>query len=313
MARIARNRNQAKQTSIPTQAAKVALYLRVSTEGQADDGNGLGAQRTALRARCVKEQWTDTTEFVDAGISGKSTDRPQFQAMMDAARAGVVQVVMAAKLDRIARNTIDFLQTADELTKAGVRLVMLEPDLDFGTDTGRVMATMFAAFAELERKLIGNRVMSGKVEQAKQGEFNGSPIPYGYAPDWTVIPAEAAIVTRIFAEWNGGKPLSHIADGLNQDGITTRNGKAWKHQQVLHIVRNGTYAGLRQWNGGEVMPTVKDAAGNDVPVIPAIVALEVYRQAEQRQPKKGNPRGNPTFGRRAAACDVVDTAGAMGV
>ena len=299
MARIARNRNRAKQASIPAQAAKVALYLRVSTERQADDGNGLDSQRAALLARCEREGWTDITEFEDAGISGKSTDRPQFQAMMEAARAGVVQVVMAAKLDRIARNTIDFLQTADELTRAGVRLVMLEPDIDLGTDTGRVMATMFAAFAEWERKLIGNRVMGGKVEQAKQGEFNGSPIPFGYAPDWTILPDEAAVVTRIFAEWNDGKPLSHIAGGLNQDGITTRNGKAWKHQQVLHIVRNGTYAGLRQWNGGETMPTVKDAAGNDIPALAAIVTLEVYRQAEKRQPKRGNPRGNPTFGRKA--------------
>jgi len=289
MARIARSRNAAKQTNIPTQAATVALYLRVSTEGQADDGSGLDAQRTALMARCDKEGWTDTIEFVDAGISGKSTNRPQYQAMMDAARAGTVQIVMAAKLDRIARNTIDFLQTADELTKAGCRLVMLEPDIDLGTATGRLMASVFASFAEWERSLIAQRVMGGKVEQAKVGEFNGSPIPYGYTPDWAIIKSEAAIVRRIFAEWNAGKPLSRIAAGLNDAGITTRSGAAWQHQQVKHIVRNGTYAGLRQWNGNEV-------AGGQ----PAIITLAAYRQAEQRQPKKGNPHGNPTFGRQAS-------------
>src|SRR4051812_45321511 len=132
MARQPRNRNKSKQTTIPAQAAKVALYLRVSTEGQANDGNGLEAQRTALMERCKREGWTDTIEFVDAGVSGKSTKRPEFQHMMEAARAGTVQIVMAAKLDRLARNTIDFLQTADELVKVGCRLVMLEPDIDSG-------------------------------------------------------------------------------------------------------------------------------------------------------------------------------------
>lgn len=297
MARIARSRNTTKQTSLPTQAARVALYLRVSTEGQADDGNGLDSQRSALLARCGKEGWADVVEFEDAGISGKSTARPQFQAMMEAARAGVVQVVMAAKLDRIARNTIDFLQTADELQKVGCRLVMLEPDIDYGTPTGQVMATMFAAFAQWERTLIGARVMGGKVEQAKTGEFNGSPIPYGYAPDWTVIDAEAATVRRIFSEFNAGVPLSVISDGLNQDGITTRGGKAWRHQQIKHIVRNGTYAGLRQWNGTET-------AG----AMAAIVTTDIYNQAQRRQPKKGNPRGNPTW--RKPVGDVVDMAGA---
>jgi site-specific DNA recombinase len=286
MARTPRNRNKPQQMTIPTKAAKVACYLRVSTETQANDGNGLDAQRSALRNRCEREGWTDVIEFVDAGASGKSTDgRPEFQRMMAAAKAGEVQIVMAAKLDRIARNTVDFLQTADELQSVGCRLVMLEPDIDFGTDTGRVMATMFAAFAEWERKLIAQRVMSGKVEQAQAGEFNGSPIPFGYAPDWTIIEREAATVQRIFAEFNAGKPLNGIAQGLNADGITTRNGKQWQHQQVKHIVRNGTYAGLRQWNGNEQPGTLA-----------AIVTLDAYRQAEQRQPKRGNPHGNPNFG-----------------
>ncbi len=286
MARIARNRNKTQQAAIPMNTAKVAVYLRVSTETQADNGNGLDAQRTALMARCQREGWTDTIEFVDAGISGKSTDRPEFQRMMEAARAGVVQVVMAAKLDRIARNTVDFLSTADELTRMGCRLVMLEPDLDLGTPTGRLMASVFASFAEWERSLIGQRVMGGKVEQAAQGQFNGSPIPFGYAPDWTVIDSEAAVVRRIFAEWNTGSALSAIAQGLNEDGIKTRNGKEWQHQQVKHVLRNGTYAGLRQWNGQEQ----PDAD------LPAIVTMDVYRLAEQRQPKRGNPKGNPNFG-----------------
>lgn len=280
MATRPRNRNKATQAQLPTTAATVGLYLRVSTESQADDGNGLDAQRNALLARCSKEGWGDVVEYVDAGISGKSTEgRAEFSRMIADAKAGAIQIVMAAKLDRIARNTIDFLQTADELTKAGCRLVMLEPDIDLGTDTGRVMATMFAAFAEWERKLIAQRVMSGKVEQANAGKFNGSPTPFGYAPDWTIVEDEADIVRRIFAEFNAGRTFAGIAAGLAADGITTRSGAKWQHPQVKHIVRNGVYAGLRQWNG----VTAADAT------LPAIIDMATWEAAESRQTRRGKP------------------------
>ena len=280
MATLPRNR-KARQVILPTTFSKVGIYLRVSTESQADEGNGLPAQRTALLARCSKEGWTDIHEYVDAGISGKSTEgRAEFNRMMADAKAGAIQVVMAAKLDRIARNTIDFLQTADELTKAGCRLVMLEPDIDLGTDTGRVMATMFAAFAEWERKLIAQRVMSGKVEQATAGKFNGSPTPFGYNDDWTVIEDEAAIVRRIFAEFNADKTFAGIARGLAADGITTRSGATWQHPQVKHIVRNGVYAGLRQWNG-----KTRPAADG----FPAIIDMATWEAAEARQTERGRP------------------------
>ena len=290
MATRPRTRNKAKQAQLPTTAARVGLYLRVSTESQADDGNGLESQRSALLARCSKEGWGDFAEYVDAGASGKSTEgRDEFNRMMADAKAGAIQIVMAAKLDRIARNTIDFLQTADELTKAGCRLVMLEPDIDLGTDTGRVMATMFAAFAEWERKLIAQRVMSGKVEQAKVGQFNGSPIPYGYAADWSILEEEAEIVRRIFAEFNDGATFAGIARGLAAEGITTRSGATWQHPQVKHIVRNGVYAGLRQWNGEtHPAPTVK-VDGVDVSTLPAIIDMATWDAAESRQTRRGKP------------------------
>jgi len=157
--------------------------------------------------------------------------------------------------------------------------VMLEPDIDLGTDTGRVMATMFAAFAEWERKLIAQRVMSGKAEQATAGKFNGSPTPFGYSDDWTVVEDEAAIVRRIFAEFNDGATFAGIAAGLAGEGITTRSGAKWQHPQVKHIVRNGVYAGLRQWNG----VTAADAT------LPAIIDMATWEAAESRQTRRGKP------------------------
>ena len=140
------------------------------------------------------------------------------------------------------------------------------------------MATMFAAFAQWERTLIGARVMSGKAEQAKAGEFNGSPVPFGYAADWSIIEDEAAIVRRIFSEFNAGRAFNAIAHGLQADGIKTRSGATWQHPQVKHIIRNGTYAGLRQW-GGVTMPAADD--------LPAIVDMATWEAAEARQTRRG--------------------------
>lgn len=280
MATRPRNRNKATQAQLPSASATVGLYLRVSTESQADDGNGLDAQRTALLERCSKKGWADVVEYVDAGASGKSTEgRAEYQRMMADAKAGSIQIVMAAKYDRIARNTVDFLQTADTLTKAGCRLVVLEPDIDLGTPAGMLMATMFAAFAQWERDLIAQRVMGGKAEQATAGKFNGSPTPFGYSDDWTVIEEEAKVVRRIFREFNAGKTFAGIARDLAGDGITTRSGAKWQHPQVKHIVRNGVYAGLRQWNG----VTAADAT------LPAIIDMATWEAAESRQTRRGKP------------------------
>ena len=93
----------------------MGLYLRVSTSRKPTTERDR-RPATALLARCSKEGWADMAEYVDAGISGKSTEgRAEFNRMMADAPGGSIQIVMAAKLDRIARNTIDFLQTADEL------------------------------------------------------------------------------------------------------------------------------------------------------------------------------------------------------
>src|SRR5689334_4270835 len=90
-----------------------ALYIRVSTTKQADEGYGLDAQRSELTAYCSAMGWNVSAAhvYVDAGVSGKSTDRPQFQAMMQAAQDGQIQRIVCTKLDRIARNLKDLLIT----------------------------------------------------------------------------------------------------------------------------------------------------------------------------------------------------------
>ena len=244
---------QAEQAELGLQTARTALYVRVSTQLQAEEGFSLEAQQERLEAYCTAQGWTVEPDhvFVDAGVSGKTTDRPQFQAMLQAAEAGTIQRIVAMKLDRIARNVREFLATVDQLKAWHCDLVLVKESFDTSTPHGRFALTMFAAMAELEASTITERVMSGKQQKASKGGFNGARIPYGYkyaGEKFTVHPGKAKIVRGIFARFISCQPLLGIAAWLNDIGVPSPTGKKWSHQGVRHMLANSFYAGLAEWN-----------------------------------------------------------------
>lgn len=280
-----------KPETLGMQADCTALYIRVSTDKQADEGYSLDAQRTKLDAYCLAMGWhvCPNHVYVDAGESAKSVARPAFQRLLAAAQAGDVRRIVAVKLDRLSRNVRDFLGLVDDLRHDGCDLVLLAENFDTGTPTGKFALTMFAAMAELERATITDRVMSGKRQKATGGGFNGSPAPYGYTYDgagtMTVHAAQAAIVQRISTEFLTGATMADIARGLNAEAIPTKRGGKWATETVRYILRNGGYAGLAQWDGVETSSEV----------YPAIIGAEDYEAAHRRlsalKPGKPGARG----------------------
>lgn len=269
-----RSRARASQRAL---AAATALYIRVSTEHQAEEGYSLDAQRDRLLAYCAAQEWPVEPEhiYVDAGVSGKSTDRPAFQAMLTAAQEGRVGRVVALKLDRIARNVRDFLGLVDGFKALGCELVLLKEGFDTGTPHGKFALTMFAAMAELEAATITERVLSGKRQKASTGGYNGSRTPYGYTYDgerFTIEPEAAQVVRAIFEGYTHGESLKGAAARLNGAGVPTARGGQWYASTVRYVVSNGAYAGLIQWDGVE-------AEGS---IYPPIVEREVYEQAIRR-------------------------------
>lgn len=293
-------RQTTKRTSKASQTAlgmggATALYIRVSTAKQADEGFSLDAQRVKLDAYCTAQGWTVDEDhvYVDEGASAKSTDRPQYQRMLAAVAAGDVRRIVAIKLDRISRNTRDFLSLLDYCDDNGAAIVSMAESFDTGTAVGRAVVTVLMAFAELERNQIAERLQSGRTEKARQGQRNGAPVPYGYAYDgdeWRIVWREAAAVQRIFQEFNAGASLRKITDRLNRDirAIPAPAGAAWYPAQVRYILDNGLYAGLIQYNGHTHQTESDD--------VPAIVTREDYDTAGARLATL--KRGNPTFGTR---------------
>ena len=282
MAQRLNKRVKAKQGEFGLQAASTALYVRVSTQLQADEGYSLEAQQERLQAYCTAQGWTVAPEhiYVDAGISGKTTARPAFQQMLHAAQAGTVQRIVAMKLDRMARNVREFLATVDQLKAWHCDLVLVKESFDTSTPHGRFALTMFAAMAELEASTITERVMSGKAQKASKGGYNGSKIPYGYtyqAGEFTINPDQAAVIRGIFIRFIRGETLLALAAHLNANETPTATGGQWYPSTVRYILSNGLYAGLAQWypDGAKDAITVQDA-------YPAIIDLATYEQAHAR-------------------------------
>lgn len=254
-----------------------ALYIRVSTEKQADEGFSLDAQKARLAAYCEAQQWfvCPSHIYVDAGISGKSTvGRESFNAMMKAAKDGSITRIVAIKLDRIARNTKDFLSIADTLQSYGCDLVLIKESFDTSTPQGKFFITMTAAMAELEAATITERVMTGKGEKANQGGYNGSACPLGYTYEngqFAIDTNQAVTVRDIFASFINGQSMASIAAALNAGNVKTAKGGQWYTSTVKYVLTNGFYAGLAQW--GETETTGSH---------PSIIKLQTYEDAHNR-------------------------------
>ena len=243
---------------------------------------------------CKAQGWNVCPEhiYVDAGVSGKTTDRPQLQAMMEAAKTSAIKRIVSMKLDRIARNTGDFLAIVKQLEKWGCALALVKENFETSTPQGKFAITLFAAIAEMEASMITERVMSGKAQKATTGGYNGSrcPLGYSYADGQFKTTERAELVQHIFAMWNRGQSLNAIVRHLEATGTPTPTSKgAWCVKGIKHILANGAYCGLAQWDGVE-QPSAqtpigeKDEDGKEktAPVCPAIIDRPTYDAAQDR-------------------------------
>ena len=135
-----------------------ALYVRVSTDGQTVEN-----QLRELRQIADRRGWIVVETYSDAGISGAKgrNHRPGLDAMLNDAKRGKFDVVMAWAIDRLGRSLIDLLGTIQELEACGVDLFLEQQSIDTTTPAGKLMFQVCGAFAEFERSMIRQRVKLG--------------------------------------------------------------------------------------------------------------------------------------------------------
>ena len=155
-----------------SKAKKVALYARVSTDGQSTEN-----QLRELRAAIGRHGWTIVAEDVDRGVSGAKgrKDRPRFDALLHAVTRKEFDMVAAWSVDRLGRSLQDLVGFLGDLQSKKVDLYLHQQALDTSTPSGKAMFGMLGVFAEFERTIIQERVKAGLARARAKGTTLGRP------------------------------------------------------------------------------------------------------------------------------------------
>ncbi len=229
---------------------KAALYARVSTEDQAKEGFSLAAQVERMRSYCSARGWEVYKEYVDDGYSGRDIKRPAYQQMMGEMQNWDVLLVM--KMDRIHRNSRNFMDMMDALHKRGKEFVSMTESLDTSTAMGRFVVDIIQRIAQLESEQIAERVYIGMRQKASMGGILGFNAPFGYRfsdSRLEIVEREARVVKQIFEQYREGRTLRWIAKFLNSNGIKTKKNSKWSIWAVRRILKNPIYTGHLKWDG----------------------------------------------------------------
>lgn len=236
-----------------SRAKKVAIYIRVSTTYQIDR-DSLPMQRKDLIAYAELVLGIEDYEiFEDAGYSGKNTDRPAFQEMMQRTRKGEFTHILVWKIDRISRNLLDFAEMYEELQELRVTFVSKNEQFDTSTAIGEAMLKIILVFAELERNMTSERVTAAMISRASNGQWNGGRVPYGYDYDpekkeFSIREDEEKVCQLLKKDYLESKSLTHTARFLNESGYKTRADVEWSPTAVWIIASSPFYAGIYRYN-----------------------------------------------------------------
>ena len=229
----------------PPKALRVAAYARVSSAKDAMR-HSLSAQ-VSYYSEYIQSHpgWQYVGVYADEAKTGTKDGRENFQRLLADCRAGKVDMVITKSISRFARNTLTLLETVRELKGIGVDVFFEEQNIHSVSTEGELMLTVLASFAQEESLSVSENQKWRIKKNFEEGiPWNGTLLGYRLKDGrYTVYPAEAEVVKRIYAEYLSGKGTLAIAKGLNADGIPTRCGVVWKPNSVGQILRNYSYTG----------------------------------------------------------------------
>lgn len=225
----------------------VAIYIRVSTDAQVEEGYSVDFQKESLTSYCLSRGWKNIAYYIDGGWSGSNIERPEMQRLIEDSKEGKISAVVIYKLDRLSRSQKDTLYLIEDVfIPNNVDFISTTEALDTSTPMGRAMIGILAAFAQLERENIRIRTRAGMKERVKEGYWmGGGRIPFGYDYDkdaGVLIPnKDADRVRMIYDLYLQGKAPQDIANtlGLSYDRLVTQ------------ILKRKSNYGIIEYNGEE--------------------------------------------------------------
>ena len=279
----------------------VALYARYSSDNQRVES--IVAQLRACREYCQKYGYTIIKEYADEAMTGTNDNRPQFQQMMRDAEAGMFEMIVAHKVDRIGRDEFDYYYNRHRLEACGVGLAFAAQGFDVSTPEGALMNNTLVGLAAYYSRNLAKEVQKGQRENALQGKTNGGKPLFGYkyAPDKTYLvdEHEAEGVRMIFDMYLQGAGYLEIASALNERGFRTRRGNKFGKNSLHELLRNRRYIGTVVWGHNTKMPNGKRnnhrPPHKDTLVIPngcpAIIDKETFALVQEKMEQRRKHRG----------------------
>ena len=259
---------------------KVALYVRVSTEGQAEEGYSIDAQKKMLTGFCQSKGYENYEFYIDPGYSGSNIERPALTALIKDIEDSKISTVAVYKLDRLSRSQKDTLYLIEDVfNKNTVDFVSLTENMDTSTPIGRAMLGIISAFAQLERENIKIRTRMGMKERVRGGLWmGGGKIPFGYDYDpikGILVPNEDAKAVR--------RMYDMFLAGYSPNSIAREMGLKYE-KLVVQILKRKTNIGVIVYNGEEY------EGGHE-----GIVEREIYERAmkEFEKRKRGVKEDSP--------------------
>ncbi len=225
-----------------------AIYLRVSTDSQAQDGYGLDVQYAACERYCKAYDMQNVVVFVDDGYTGMNSNRPAFQRLMKLMKQRRIQIVITHSLDRIGRTQMLILKfLKEDCAKAECDFFAVKDNIDSRSkQTYGILISILSIFAELDHDAIVAKLFLGRKQRALEGYWKGGgnpPFGYFYSKEinnLAVDPDKAIIVKKVFEMYNSMEySPQRIASalGLSSDVV------------VFNILRNRTYLGEITFRG----------------------------------------------------------------
>ena len=223
---------------------RVALYMRVSTQEQAENGNSLEFQKEKLEAYCKIHEYKIVGEYVDAGVSGAKFNRPALDRLKN--DVDKIDIVLIYKLDRLSRSIKDTMLLIEDFFKPNnVDLISLSENFDTSQAIGMATVGMLSTFAQLERDTISQRMMAGKVQSVKNGNYINHA-PFGYKRvNKRLIKDEKTreCVEYIFERLLDGDSTTRVAALLEEKGYSTLRKGFWHFMSINRMAKNTVYAG----------------------------------------------------------------------
>lgn len=227
---------------------RVAIYVRVSTVEQAQEGYSIPAQIALLKKYAETYGYVITKMYQDAGISGKNIqDRPGLLQMLEDAKQHKFDIVLIWKLSRLSRSLLDMLSVVDLLQQNNVSLLSYSEHFDTSTPIGKMLLQLLGSIAEFERNTIIENVKMGMNQRFKEG-LSKSSIPFAYSysdsnKEVLVDSEKAEAVREIFRRYVAGANIQQLVDYLNGLGYTNRIGRKWRHEMLVKMLSNEFYNG----------------------------------------------------------------------